>query len=288
MLSLIPLLSTMLAAGPDHESQNPLYRQLRESGVPVTATDKIRLPAPTMTDGLSAEAQFKALKELAGEQYSVDELTRNSAVAPFILRVSDLKPFDPQAPARGVDLWFVVYGTLDMDLGGAFIDRALGDSRKQGKMRELKPEELAKRSTKLRDEKHEGYGHVLFNFLERVEIEATGHTYWTRTPDSMLAATEMDERFRNDAEFPNRWRSIEKGDGEVKAGPWKPFSGSGQYLKVTRLVEPQGALFVEYHLVFTEPADWFGGANLLRSKLPQAAQIIVRSMRRELLKEQNK
>jgi hypothetical protein len=74
----------------------------------------------------------------------------------------------------------------------------------------------------------------------------------------------------------------------VKAGPWKPFSGSGQYLKVTRLVEPQGALFVEYHLVFTEPADWFGGANLLRSKLPQAAQVIVRSMRRELLKEQNK
>jgi hypothetical protein len=53
-------------------------------------------------------------------------------------------------------------------------------------------------------------------------------------------------------------------------------------VKVTRLVEPAGALFVEYHLVFVEPRAWFGGANLLRSKVPILAQSEVRAFRREL------
>ena len=69
-----------------------------------------------------------------------------------------------------------------------------------------------------------------------------------------------------------------------KVGPATPYGGAGFYLKITRLHEPAGAIFIEQHVVFAEPAGWFAGANLLRSKLPTAVQINVRAMRREWLK----
>jgi hypothetical protein len=53
-------------------------------------------------------------------------------------------------------------------------------------------------------------------------------------------------------------------------------------VKITRLAEPAGSLFVEYHVAFAEPQGWFQGANLLRSKLPIAAQDSVRKFRRTL------
>ena len=43
-----------------------------------------------------------------------------------------------------------------------------------------------------------------------------------------------------------------------------------------------GAVLVEYHLVFEEPQGWFGGSNLLRSKLPLVCQDGVRKFRRRM------
>jgi len=59
-------------------------------------------------------------------------------------------------------------------------------------------------------------------------------------------------------------------------------------MKVTKLAEPAGALFVEQHLIFAEPVDWFDGANLLRSKLPLVVQDRVRSIRRQWAKGSRK
>ena len=63
-----------------------------------------------------------------------------------------------------------------------------------------------------------------------------------------------------------------------------PWDGAAFYLKITKLAEPAGALFVEEHVVFAEPTGWFDGANLLRSKLPLVIQNNVRTMRREWAK----
>ena len=288
MLALSFLLAAVgPAADPKpHDEANPLYRELRETGAVIAGKERVTLPAPSIADGLSAAQQQKAIQQVAGEDYTVEELVRPSVVTPFVLKLRDIKSDDPEAPIRGMDLWFVVYGSLEMDVGGAFIERALGSDRKDGQARELKPEELAQRNIQVQD-KHETYGQVIFTFLERVEVQATGRAYWTKTADSFLAAAQLDPRFEKDADFPNRWRSIDR-DDPAKRGPWKPYSGSAQYLKVTRLAEPPGALFAEYHLAFAEPTGWFDGANFLRSKLPPAAQQIVRSMRRELLKAQKK
>ncbi len=76
--------------------------------------------------------------------------------------------------------------------------------------------------------------------------------------------------------------------GKPQVGQPQPYSGAGFYAKVTRLKEPEGALFVEYHQVFQEPKAWFGGANLLRSKLPLLAQDSVRDFRRKVMTKSDK
>ena len=65
----------------------------------------------------------------------------------------------------------------------------------------------------------------------------------------------------------------------MKHGPASPYGGSGMYVKITKLAEPVGAVFVEQHIVYSEPTGWFDGANLLRSKLPPVVTISVRRMR---------
>ena len=42
-------------------------------------------------------------------------------------------------------------------------------------------------------------------------------------------------------------------------GKPEPYSGGAAfYAKVTRLIKPENAIFVEFHQVFYEPRAWFG------------------------------
>ena len=59
----------------------------------------------------------------------------------------------------------------------------------------------------------------------------------------------------------------------------------GIYAKITRLHAPEGALLIEWHLVYSEPQGWFDGTNLLGSKMPAIVQSRVRATRRELVRE---
>ena len=284
--SAIVLLTISLAAGETHQQTNAIYRELREVGVPVGAMIKVPLPAPTMADGLDARAQKAVLQAVAGDDYPVEELLRPSFVSPQVFRLRDVHPSDPQAPAHTMDVWFVAYGDLRTVAAKDFRERLLKAKQGEGKAQELKPADLTRRSiTPPKDVKHESFGHIEFHFLDRVEIAVTGHSFWSQTADSILIASKIDSRFRDDAEFPNRWRPLRRdADGKFQPGPPQPYDGAGYYIKVTRLAEPRGALFFEAHLVFTEPLKWFNGANLLRSKLPLVVQDQVRTTRRELKK----
>ena len=104
--------------------------------------------------------------------------------------------------------------------------------------------------------------------------------------ESVVAGIKLDERFNKDQEFSNTWSPIVRdAGGKLSVGAPSPYSGLGGYMKITQLREPAGALFVECHIVFAEPEAWFGGKNLLRSKLPLAVQDNVRSFRRKLADE---
>jgi hypothetical protein len=285
MLSLLVGLSACCFAPPaGHEAANPLYQELLEKGLLIGPNLRAKLPPPTMPDGLSAAQQQAAIRKLIGGDYSYDEFTRRSVVAPQILRIRDVIPSDPQAPARGVDVWFVAYGDFRATEDQKFLDRLLNADRGEGKAHTLTREQLAKRKITLADAKHEQFGHVEFDFLDRVRLKVTGRAVWSKTAESVVAAAEIDPRFRGDPEFPDEWRSITKQAGKVQVGPPHPYSGAGLYLKVTKLAEPKGAIFIEEHIIFAEPRGWFNGANLLRSKLPPVVQHNVRTMRREWLK----
>ncbi len=278
-------LTTLGLPAADHEASNPVYRHLRQTGVAITSTQTIPLPPPSMADGLSAEGQQKVIREVAGRDYAVAELLRKSPVSPHILRLRDITPADPQTPRRGVDVWFIAYGDLKTLSKKEFLERLQNSNREEAKGEQIKSEALKKRGIEIKseDDKREAYGHLVFNFLDRVQISTTGHTFWSETDDSILIASELDPRFARDSDYPNQWRAISKDrQGKKELGEPQPYQGSGYYLKITRLASPEGALFVEGHVIFAEPVKWFNGANLLRSKLPPVVQNQVRAFRREL------
>ena len=287
MLSLFLTLSTLSPAQPpSHEAANPLYKELLDPGLLVGPNIRAKLPPPSMPDGLDAAKQKAVITGLIGSDYSYAEFTRRSVVAPQLLKIRDVQPSDPKAPARGVDVYFVAFGDFAALDDEKFRNRLLDAGRGEGKGQGLTREQLAKRKIVLtpEQEKHESYGHVEFDFLEKVRIRATGRAVWSKNGQSLVAAGQIDPRFLGDPEFPDDWRSITKGAGGEKVGPPHPWSGAGFYLKVTKLAEPAGALFLEQHIVFAEPTGWFEGANFLRSKLPPAVQRNVRNMRTEWAK----
>jgi hypothetical protein len=288
MLTLVLLATTAAQPAATHEERNPLYKSLLDPGVEVGPNIRAKLPTPTMPDGLDAAKQKAAIKALIGDDYSYEEFTRNSVVAPHILKLRDINPSDPKAPARGVDAWFVIHGDLKALDDEKFLERLLSVGRGDGKGDSIKKEDLAKRKIEIADEKKEGYGHVAFDFIDKVRIRATGRAMWSRTADSVVVAVEIDPRFKGDKEFPNDWSPITKEGGMTKYGDTNPWAGSGLYLKITKLADPPGALFCEQHVIFAEPTGWFDGANLLRSKLPPVVQNSVRTMRKEWAKYEQK
>jgi hypothetical protein len=234
-----------------------------------------------MPDGLDGAKQKAVITDLIGNDHTYDDFVRKSVVAPQLLKIRDVAPCDPEAPARGVDVWFVAYDDR-------FLRWLVGARKGEGFGNRLTKEDLARREIEPADEGRESFRHVEFDFLGRVQIRATVRAVWTTTGESVLIAAEVDPRFRGDPEFPNQWQSVTRGGGTPRPGPANPWGGAGFYLKITRLAEPAGALFIEQHVIFAEPTGWFDGANLLRPKLPLVIQNKVRAVRREWTKADGK
>lgn len=254
-----------------HKTSNPVYAELLEPGVVVGPKLRAKFPPPAMPDGLAADEQKAAILRLLGADHTYEDFTRRSTFAPQLLRIADAKPSDPAAPARVVDVYFIAYGDLDAASDTTFLKRLTNlGSGHGGKFESLDGDQLGARKIEPASgaEMREGYGRVEFDILEKVRLTLTGRAMWSETPESLVAAAVVDPRFRSDPEFPNEWRQLSRKADGLGVGPPQPYGGAGLYLKITRLLEPPGALFIEQHVVFAEPTGWFGGANLLRSKLP--------------------
>lgn len=294
MQTLLLLLLLPSAGTDDHPAQNPVYRELLQKGVRVAEADHVVLPAPTLTDGMDARAQRAALEAIPERHMPVDALLRKSVVAPLVFRYRKIETPDRKVPVRGVDIWFVVYGKLDLLSDKHFVDEVLragqqDEENKETKFKSLTPEELRARKIAPPPEEDgkERYAHSVFSLLDRVRLSVTAHGYVSQTKESLLLASTLDPRFASDAEYGNRWQPMQRRGGtEPKLGPASPYQGAASYVKITRLAEPAGALLVEEHVVFVEPHGWFHGSPLLRSKLPMLAQTEVRRFRRLVAKRQ--
>ncbi len=205
--------------------------------------------------------------------------------APFLLKVRDQKT--KEATIRIVDLWFIVRGDLDRIDPVKVANQASGKAVEVGNMRfesRLLTDDVIRAHGKSSEHGRElsrWFVHLAGRLLYRVAVEVTNESVATRTDESMVIAACTSHVFDTDPRFANRWRTIGQ-DGQ--AGDDHPYQGSLSYAKISRLKQPDGALLIEFHAVFSEPEAWFQGAPILRSKFAPIAQNQVRKLRRELLK----
>jgi hypothetical protein len=280
--------ATLVCAEP---AANPLLDELLVKGVPISDGSLVKVPPPTMADGLEAAAQQAVLAKTAEGNQPLDEFLRSSIVAPFVLKIRAVSAPDGP-PVRQVDLWFVAHGNWDKVSSTDFLESLMGlggtsvvtETSRAGFLSE---EALTKRGLPFesKPDRQEGEYASTVALFDRVQIRATRYVLSTRQSASLVIAATIDPRFDKDAEFPNQWRSVQRdldNPQKVTLGPPQLYRSAAFYGKITRLAEPAGAVFVEYHAVFEEPQGWFAGANLLVSKLPLLAQSEVRKFRTKL------
>ncbi len=182
----------------------------------------------------------------------------------------------------------MAYGSLDALAGDDYLhgqlDLAATNDRDKdgGRVKVLSSDDLRKRGMpSSQGAADPRWIAVTSTLLGKVRFSLTTKNLKTNTDDGVVIATIADRRFGEDAEFPNNWQSITIDDaGRRQMSKPQTFSGLGSYVKATKLAEPPGAIFIEYHVAFSEPREWFHGANLLRSKLPIVVQDMVRKFRR--------
>jgi hypothetical protein len=271
--------------------ENSVLKQIIEQGVPVGNDGEVKLSSPTVPDGLDGKAQQEILARIAAPSRRVADLTRKSVVSPFVLKLGDVPTSDARRPFRTIDLWFIAYGRLELFGQQDFLQRLVetAESSKKGRLPFIKGilnrEEMKQLDLLVEDEpdRLQRFFYSTFGLFDRVLVSATRRVVVTRQPESVIVAAIIDPRFTKSATHPNHWRAVDRDErGEPKLGPPQAYESAGLYAKITRLKEPPGALFIEYHHAFCEPEAWFKGTALLRSKLPMVVQDAVRKLRRRL------
>ena len=146
----------------------------------------------------------------------------------------------------------------------------------------LTKEEAAKRGLKIVSGNGSGDGwfYTTFALMDMVEVSATRYALLTKTADGIILAGRINPKFDKDQEYPNVWQVINKNAlGNAVLGPKNLYSGSGFYLKATRLKTPKDAIYFEFHSVYNEPQGWFNGGMDLRRKLPTIIQFRIEDFR---------
>ena len=274
---------------PEHAA-NPVYRATLDGSISYYGTE-VRLPAPILRDGQSADEQKAALVSVVGSAAAVGDLLRDSVTAPIKMKTGKIEASG--ASLATVDLWFSVRGEIDqIDPAKAAEEAKTSKAVEAGNMkfetRPISAEELAARKLEAVAKggpAFESYSHSEGLLLDRVFMESTARLFATRSAGSLVIASRTAPAFDDDPEFPNRWRKIETKAGKQVQGPFQAYPGGLSYLKISRLDALPGMLLVEAHMVFAEPDAWFNRAAILRSKISLVAQDQIRDLRRDLAKK---
>jgi hypothetical protein len=291
MLAIAQLaLAAAISAGTP-TAENPVFTELTQKGVTMSDGSAVKLTPPIVPDGLDAAAQRAALAKAADARNPVQQLLQNSYYAPVIVKVRTVKQNEGEGPAvRTLDVWFVAHGDWKTLTAKDFLESTMqtkdeGQSRIVSKSGALSDEEIAKRklTATTKEGREERFVYSTFSLLDRVEISATRFAVLASGKDSVLAAARLDPRFDKDPQYPNQWRALLRDErAEIKPGPPHLLAHSGGYAKITRLMEPAGAVFIEFHLVYEEPYGWFDGVNLVAQKARPMITEKVKTFRRKL------
>lgn len=280
---MVSLLVSLALALPAAEPK-PLLEDLLNEGVVVPEVGKHKLPKPTLPAGMPAAKMTEIIKTFEEDLPNFLDPGLNSRYRLDRLTALENKDGDPRG--RELNLWFVAHGDIkkldDENILGSLLSM-------QGKGKAAKDTvyltEAELKQRKITPTKIEG-GDERFSVLEMDLIDKVRLTGVLRTQrrwvdGSLVSAMVLDERFANDAKYPNRWAELDPEDKE-KTGPGRPYAGFAGYIKATPVPEVKNAIFIEVHFVFSEPYDWFEGKNLLASKLPLAVKQNIPALRRKL------
>jgi len=298
----LPLLAGSLAAqdatAPSHLVTNPVYASL----VQPAERELIRLNEPRFADGQTAEQQRLELARVGGERYSIDALLRSSPLAPHVLQMDRQRIDARQATAQRVRVVFMLQGELETFAQESFLNsllaggddtedaaggsRALADEELQAAgVNNLRAADVSEASSPEQRWQQEHYRLVDGELFSRVRFSGVVRSFATRSDDSVLLALRFDERFAQVPGLAGVWQRLERDQaGVLRIAERGDFLGGGGYIKITRWREDPRRLVFEAELLLLEPQAWFGGSNLLGSKLPPAIQSQVREIRRAALR----
>ena len=281
------LTSTLLLSIGTAMAEPPLLDELTTRGVKLgPGADAVLLPKPTMPDGLDAAAQEAVIREAAG-RHPLARFLRKSIVAPMVIARQSVNDSGGTRLGHRLDVFFVAHGRLAMIADEQLLNELnVAPASKTGLPREnrlLSQEELSGKDLPSGPK----YSYFSATVIDKVYVSGVSRAVEARGEDSVLVAVKIDPQFNGDAKFPNQWSSIvRKSSGAYDVGPPRPYCAFGAYAKATELVDasgdPTGGVFVEGHVVFSEPEGWFDGRNLLAPKLPPVVQEEVRRFRRKL------
>jgi hypothetical protein len=280
------------------QTTNPIFEKISKEGI-VTADGSVAtVPAPVMADGLSAADQKKAIDSISEGNKNFQTLTNKGVNAPYILKISDVKPAKGESKTiRLVEFYFVIHADMKRLEEESFLKGQTEErEKKEGEEEEtkasgeeIKPEVLKSLGITVAEGENrpERYFQGAFPLFGRVRVEGVGHSYYTKSDASSIVASILIPDFAKDEKYAAKWIPLTRDEKTGKRVEGKPqsYAGAGAYTKATPLVEPKGAVFVEQHILFDEPKGWFNGANLLRSKLPIVIQDEIRLLRRRAMGE---
>jgi len=244
----------------------------------------------TLRDNLSAAEQRAAIIQILGS-LEEERFMRRSIVSPFVFDLRSVSKLEQGGHRQQLDVWFVAHGQLKDIEEKKMIDDLTGPEAKQTPglpevARALTEAEMQSRNLPFGEQPDgtsHSYGIMGANVLDKVFVTGITKSEYKRTDDSITLLLSLAPTLMNDSQFPARWHSITKTDaGDFQLGDARDYSDLSAVIKVTPLVGVEDALFVEVHVIYAEPFDWFEGRNLLRSKLPPVIQDSVRKFRRKL------
>ena len=261
---------------------NPLLRELLTKGVEMPDGSLMKLSPPTLGGVMDASARKAAIEKIMPRNCSFEDFTTKDTHAPLGLNIRTFKSKKAGYTFRTIDVGFVAFGDWKTLKSEKFSESLLqrDPQAKQGdageasaKFGELSKDELAKRGLKGSGEggQQDRYIYSTVAMFNLLEIKATRYGVLTESPDSLILAARIDPRFATDAEYPNQWRPIDiDAQGQKVLGEKHPYQGAAFYVKATRLSDPPGAIFFEFHSAYNEPKGWFEDEpDKLRRKLPE-------------------
>lgn len=267
--------------------ENDVYQALTSGGIAAATGQQVTLPS-VLVPGESSRADTQMIESLAMTTSARSRFFHRSTSSPTLLSIYEARPEGARTRMYHVDIVFVAFGGLQLIQSDAFMwgmasgVLQAGSSDPEFKSRFLKSKDLSPRGIKL----HGPDEHIIYNrfkIWDRLIVSTTSHVEVTKGKNTMLTAAMLDSRFENDEEYPAQWQPIHRDSvGQLEYGEPQPYCRGGFYFQLTELQEPEGAVLVEYHQLFEEPHDWFGGANLLRSKLPLFVPVGIQYFREQL------